>query len=129
MLDEGYREYISGVACPDSVAHVRAGRPLFVLRIFSKIYGLAGLRVGYGFALPELIRRVHEQRLPFHLSSVALAGAVAALDDEEHVVRSRELVASMRPLLYWGLADLNVDLIESHATFICFALGVDPQAL
>lgn len=89
VLDEAYAEYVESPEYPASIEYVREGRPVIVLRTFSKIYGLAGLRVGYGMARPDIIRAVEQVREPFNVNSLAQAGALAALGDTDHLDRSR----------------------------------------
>jgi histidinol-phosphate aminotransferase len=129
VLDEAYQEYVTDADRSGSLEHVREGRPLLVVRSFSKIYGLAGLRVGYGCAPVGLAGRIRRLSPPFHPSSVKLAGALAALDDLDHVAYSRALVDTERPFLYRGLAKLGLSFVTSAANFVCFDPQTDPQAL
>jgi histidinol-phosphate aminotransferase len=89
VLDEAYYEYVDDPAYPQSLDYVREGRNVVVLRTFSKIYALAGLRVGYGIARPEIIQALHQVREPFNVNSLAQAAAIASLEDPEQVLRSR----------------------------------------
>ena len=91
VLDEAYFEFARGVpGFPDGMEYLRAGRPVCVVRTFSKAYGLAGLRVGYA-AVPEDIARLIERvRQPFNVNHVSQAAALAALDDEEFVEKTLE---------------------------------------
>ncbi|MCA1658801.1 MAG: histidinol-phosphate transaminase, partial [Verrucomicrobiaceae bacterium] len=82
VFDEAYYEYVD--APPDTLQYVQQGRYVIVLRTFSKIAGLAGLRIGYGIAPRELISMLHKTRQPFNVNSLAQIAALAALDDEEH---------------------------------------------
>jgi len=91
---------------------------LVILRTFSKIYGLAGLRLGYAFARPELVTFLDRVRAPFNVNVVAQAAGAAALDDEEHVRLSRELVRVERPFLEDGLRALGATVVPSQANFL-----------
>ncbi len=90
VLDEAYYEYVQRRDYSHSVDYVRAGRNILVLRTFSKVHGLAGMRLGYGMGHRELIECLHRIRSPFNASSLAQAAGMAALDDHEHVARSIE---------------------------------------
>jgi len=92
VLDEAYVELLPPEEQPDSMRYVREGLPVCVLRTFSKAYGLAGLRLGYAVASKSLIRHLEHLRQPFNVNAMAHAGALAALDDEEHVQKTRAMV-------------------------------------
>ena len=94
VLDEAYFEFLDDP--PDTLRHVRDGRDVVVLRTFSKIHGLASLRVGYGIARPELIDVLQKTRQPFNVNGIAQIGALAALEDEEHLRKTKRLVDSGR---------------------------------
>ena len=86
VLDEAYYEFAAGVPdLPNSLDYVREGRNVIGLRTFSKAYGLAGIRVGFGFATPELVDAYHRAREPFNVNCLAQAAAVAALEDTDHL--------------------------------------------
>lgn len=128
VFDEAYREYASAPDFPDLVSHIRRGRKnVIVLRTFSKIYGLAGLRVGYGIADPEVIGWIHRTREPFNVNFLAQVAAVAALDDEEHVERSRAMVWEGRDYLYRGLAALQLEYEPTQANFILVNVRQDAR--
>ncbi len=119
VLDEAYYEYVTSSEYPDSIPdYVKKGRNVIAMRTFSKIYGLAGLRVGYLVAKPELAQAIERVRPPFNVGSLAQAAAIAALEDTEHVERSRSLNESEKQFLYSRLTALGVDYLESHANFI-----------
>lgn len=90
VLDQAYQEYLCSRDYPDGLADLKAGRNVVVLRTFSKIYGLAGLRIGYGIGSPEVIATLNRVRSPFNTSSLAQAAALATLDDEEWVRDTRD---------------------------------------
>src|SRR5574341_965501 len=91
VFDEAYYEYVRNCEFPDSLAYVLRGRNAVVLRTFSKIYGLAGLRIGYGLTTQEIAGYLNRVRPPFNTNSLAQCAALAALGEEEHVTRSRTL--------------------------------------
>ncbi|MCZ7575121.1 MAG: histidinol-phosphate transaminase [Ardenticatenaceae bacterium] len=129
VLDEAYREYASADDQPDSLRYINEGRDVIAVRSFSKIYGLAGLRVGYGIARPEIAQYLRRLHLPFHMGTLALAGAVAALGDTDFVARSVRLVATEREFLYQGFAELDISYLPSQTNFIAFDPTVDTQVL
>ena len=94
------------------------GRPVLCTRTFSKIYGLAGLRVGYGYTRPDIAALLHRARQPFNISSVAQVAALAALDDDEFVRRSRETNRAGMSQLAAGFRALGLATVPSAANFI-----------
>jgi len=90
VLDQAYQEYVDRPDFPDGLDDLKAGRNVIVLRTFSKIYGLAGIRIGYGLADPEVIATLNRVRSPFNTSALAQAAALGALDDAAWAQRSRE---------------------------------------
>ena len=118
VLDEAYAEYVDAPGYQDSLALRRKYPNLVVLRTFSKIYGLAGLRVGYGLARPDVVEYLDRVRAPFNVNHVAQAAAAAALSDVEHVARGRALVLEQRPLLAAGLAELGATVVPSQGNFV-----------
>jgi len=118
VLDEAYIEFLDNAA--DLVATVRSGtRPnLLLMRTFSKIFGLAGLRIGYGIAHPDLIATFEKVRQPFNINSIAQAGALAALDDSAHVKRTRENNVRGLKLFDREFRELGLENIPSAANFI-----------
>lgn len=123
VLDEAYREYVDAPDPLDSLAFIRAGRRVISLRTFSKMYGLAGVRLGYAIADPHLIACVNQVREPFNANAVAQAAATAALDDAEFVLRVRELNAAGRVQYYEGLARLGVPVVATQANFVLARVG------
>lgn len=122
-LDEAYYEFVTDDSFPDSVKYVREGRPVLVLRTFSKIYGLAGLRVGYGVASPELIKYMDRVRQPFNVNSLAQAAAIAALDDTLHVERSRECNTEGIRFMTGELTSLGYVCVPTQANFLLVKVG------
>ena len=122
-MDEAYVEYIEREDFPDCLAAVRAGRRVVVCRTFSKIYGLAGLRVGYAVAPEPLAAAINQVRPPFNVSRIAQAAALAALDDEAHVQASREANRAGLAQLTAGLEALGVGYVPSVANFLLVEVG------
>ncbi|MBB4200085.1 histidinol-phosphate aminotransferase [Rhodoblastus sphagnicola] len=123
-LDEAYCDYADRQDFPDSLEAVRSGRPLVVVRTFSKAFGLAGLRIGYAVAPPALARRIDSFRQRFNTSSIAQAAALAALDDRDHVARSAALNVSAREKLCAGIAELGLAFVKnSEANFVMIDVG------
>jgi histidinol-phosphate aminotransferase len=129
VLDEAYYEYAAGPDYPDSLGYVRNGRRVVALRTFSKAYGLAGLRIGYGVAPPELVDLMNRVRQPFNTGSLSQAAALAALGDDEHVRRTVELNEEGKRYLYGELDRLGVRYYPTHANFIYMETGRDARGL
>ncbi|RMH31425.1 MAG: histidinol-phosphate transaminase [Nitrospirae bacterium] len=125
VCDEAYYEYVCDPRYPESVHYVKQQRPVVVLRTFSKIYGLAGLRVGYGIAAPEIIDYLNRVRPPFNVNTLAQQAALAALQDEEHVRVSRALNESERSRVDRALRDLGLSPVPSQANFLYFDMHGD----
>jgi histidinol-phosphate aminotransferase len=122
VMDEAYIEFMEEPA--DLLPLVREGRPnLLMMRTFSKIFGLAGLRIGYGIASPELIAGLERTRQPFNINSIAQAGALAALEDTEHVRKTRANNAEGMRQVSRGLGELGVEYIPSAGNFILARVG------
>jgi len=118
ILDEAYFEYVEDPEYPNGLDYLRRGHRVAVLRTFSKVYALAGLRVGYGFFPEDLAGLVHRVRLPFNVTSVAQAAARASLEDAEQVPRSRELVRNGIEYFQRELPPLGLQLTPSWANFV-----------
>ncbi len=129
VLDEAYREYVEGfVDYPETLSLVREGAPLVILRTFSKIYGLAGLRIGYAIAPRWVVREVHKVRSPFNTNSLAQIGALAALEDQDHLERSRKLNREGLKILHDGLSQLGFRVTPSVANFVLVEVGQPARA-
>ncbi|MCW5983316.1 MAG: histidinol-phosphate transaminase [Bryobacteraceae bacterium] len=127
ILDEAYFEYAKdNPRYPDSM-HYRYDN-VITLRTFSKVYGLAGARVGYGFAHEELIANLLKVKLPFEPSAPAQAAGIGSLADKEFVHRSLELNARGLRLLTAGLTELGLDVAPSEANFVMAALPDETEA-
>lgn len=124
VLDEAYYDYASyfaaqrGVEYSHSLDYVRDGRPVVVLRTFSKAHGLAGLRVGYGFGPAELLGYFHRLKPPFMVSSVAEAAALAALADAEHIEKSVRSNSEGAELLMREVSSLGIRVVPTWANFL-----------
>lgn len=125
VIDEAYYEYVTAPDFPDGMAALRSRPRVVVLRTFSKVFGLAALRVGYGVMDPTLARYLHAVRQPFNVSGVAQAAARAALDDADHLERSQRLVQTELPFLSTELERLGLAPIPSQANFLCVRCPFD----
>jgi histidinol-phosphate aminotransferase len=129
VIDEAYWEYADPEPLPDTLAYIREGRNVMSVRTFAKVYGLAGLRLGYGIAYEELAQYLRRLRMPFHINAVTMRGAIAALDDREHVEKSVRHNRVEREFLYAGLDDLELPYARSQTNFIIVRPGYDPQLI
>jgi histidinol-phosphate aminotransferase len=129
VLDEAYIHYAVSMELRDSVDAYRKRQNLLILRTFSKVYGLAGLRIGYGIGRPELVAAMNKLRTPFNTSGVAQAAALAALDDKEHVKRCIETNAFERNRLHDGLTKLGLSPVPSEANFVFMVLGPEAKTI
>jgi len=118
VLDEAYNEYLPPAIRFDTVLWLRRFPNLIIVRTFSKIYGLAGLRVGFGLMQPAIAELLNRVRHPFNVNSVALAGAQAALDDHEFVQRSGRMNREGMAQLLAGFQSLGLQHIPSYANFV-----------
>jgi histidinol-phosphate aminotransferase len=118
VFDEAYFEFVDDPRFANGMKYFRQGKLAAILRTFSKIYSLAGCRVGYGVAPEFLVSAVNKIREPFNVNRVAQAGAIASLDDKEEVRRRIEINAEGREYLYKELEKLEVDVVPTQANFI-----------
>ena len=123
VLDEAYHEYLPDGSQYDSVGWLGRFPNLVVTRTFSKVYGLAGLRVGYAFAAAGVADLMNRVRQPFNVNSVALAAAVAALEDGDFVRKSRELNRAGMRQVTEGLQRLGLEYIPSWGNFVSFKVA------
>jgi histidinol-phosphate aminotransferase len=124
VVDEAYYEYVSDGERPRTLEAIRGGREnLIVLRSFSKVYGLAGLRVGYMLAHEKVIDYMERARPPFNVNSLAQVAALAALGDEEHVRRSVEANQAAKAFFCRALDALGVPYTPSHTNFLAVDVG------
>jgi histidinol-phosphate aminotransferase len=129
VLDEAYIHYAESMGPGKSVELFRGRKNLLILRTFSKVYGLAGIRVGYGIGKPAIVTAMNKLRTPFNVSGSAQAGALAALDDEEHVRRSVDTNWIERKRLEEGLANLGLQPVKSETNFVFINVGSDAKAI
>jgi histidinol-phosphate aminotransferase len=130
VFDEAYYEYVTRDDYPQTIKYVNEGRNVIVCRTFSKIYGLAGLRVGYGIAKPELVEVMNKVRQPFNVSMVAQSAAIASLKDRDHVEKSIKVNIEGKEYLYDELKKIGLDYVPSEANFILVHLdSPGPQVM
>lgn len=135
VLDEAYYEFAAEFATrrkveySRSLAYVKQGASVVILRTFSKAHGLAGLRVGYGLGPAELVAYCARMRSTFSVSSVAHAAALAALEDKNHIVRTIENNAEQAQILGVGLSEIGILVIPTWANFLFCNLDRDAAAL
>lgn len=118
VLDEAYYEYVYDDNYPESLPLLKEYDNLIILRTFSKMYGLASLRVGYGIAHPQIIDYINRVRGPFNVTTGAQEGALAALSDEEFVKNTFEANKAVKEYTYKKLDELGIDYIEGHGNFL-----------
>jgi histidinol-phosphate aminotransferase len=121
VFDEAYFEFLDDP--PDTLRFIRAGRNVVTLRTFSKIHGLAGVRIGYAIAPPEIAEVLHKTRQPFNVNSVAQAGAIAALSDEAHLRDTKRIVDEGRAYLQERFADMQIQFVPATANFVMVNVG------
>ncbi|WP_027085988.1 histidinol-phosphate transaminase [Cohnella panacarvi] len=127
VYDSAYSHFVTEGDYSDGMEFVKAGYPVIVLQTFSKIYGLAGIRVGFGVASPSIIRAVLQVKEPFNVNALAQAAAAAAIEDENHVLKSRRLVEEERLRLYRGFEELGLSYTPSMSNFILVHLGEEAE--
>jgi histidinol-phosphate aminotransferase len=123
VMDEAYIEFLNDTV--DLIPFIRRGlKPnLLLMRTFSKIYGLAGLRLGYGIAQSELIAALEKIRQPFNTNSLIQAGAIAALDDDEHIQRTKNNNRQGLGFLEHHFQQMRLEFIPSAANFVLVKVG------
>jgi histidinol-phosphate aminotransferase len=126
VLDEAYNEYLPPALRFDTLAWVKKYSNVLVTRTFSKIYGLAGLRIGYGVGSSEVVDLLNRVRQPFNVNNLALAAAAAALDDTDFLNASYALNQAGMAQIVAGLDKLGLSYIPSSGNFIAFDVGHCP---
>jgi histidinol-phosphate aminotransferase len=121
VFDEAYFEFLDDP--PDTLQYVREGRNVLVLRTFSKIHGLAGLRIGYGVATADLIEILHKTRQPFNVNSIAQAGALAALEDDAHLRETKRVIDEGRAYLQEQFSEMQIPFVPAVANFVMVNVG------
>jgi histidinol-phosphate aminotransferase len=123
VMDEAYIEFLDDAVDLVSLVRLGARQNLLLMRTFSKIFGLAGLRLGYGIGHPDLVAALEKIRQPFNINSIAQAGAHAALDDDEHIRKTRANNTLGLEFFYRAFRDLELEYIPSSANFILVHVG------
>jgi histidinol-phosphate aminotransferase len=118
VVDEAYAEFVESKEFPDTIKQVKAGKNVVVLRTFSKYYGLAGLRIGYGVARPEILKPMFRTKMPFNVNRLAQAGALAALDDKEFLAKTYQNNVEGKKYLYAEFEKLGLEHKKTEANFI-----------
>jgi histidinol-phosphate aminotransferase len=121
IFDEAYYEFLDNP--PDVLKFVRDERNVVIMRTFSKIQGLAGLRIGYGLASRQIAEVLQKTRQPFNVNAIAQAGALAGIQDEEHMRRTRELTHEGRDFLQSEFSAMNLEFVPSAANFVLLRVG------
>lgn len=127
VLDEAYLEFVRDPAGPDSLDYVKAGRPVVGLRTFSKAYGLAGLRIGYGLMAVEVAGVLNRVRQPFNVSLPAQAAAAAALEDAEFLKDTLQVVHQGVDYLHAALNELGLECRPTQSNFLMFRVPGDAR--
>ncbi|MBI5050305.1 MAG: histidinol-phosphate transaminase [Nitrospirae bacterium] len=118
VIDEAYYEYVTSSEYADSMKYFREGRDILILRTFSKIYGLAGLRIGYGITKASIITEMNKVRQPFNVNSIAQKAAFASLSDERHLARVKKINEQGKKYLYKKLKAMRLDYVPTETNFI-----------
>jgi len=123
VIDEAYVEFVRDTSSLNSMKYMASDNRIVILRTFSKAYGLAGLRVGYGLMAEEIGRLLHKIRQPFNVNSVAQAAALAALDDREFFAGTLKLVHEGLDFMYAALDRMGISYLPSQANFFLIRVG------
>jgi histidinol-phosphate aminotransferase len=118
LLDEAYIDFVEDPDCPNGLNYINTEKNLIVFRTFSKAYGLAGLRIGFGLARPELVDYINRVRQPFNVNSLAQAGALGALKDQTFYEKTRSLVRAGKKVIESGLTGMGLFFVPSQTNFI-----------
>ncbi len=129
VFDEAYYEYAEGENFPQTVEYVKEGRNVIVLRTFSKLYGLAGLRIGYCIAKEEFVKCLQQVKPPFSVNRLAQEAALAALEDEKHKKKSLEINASGKKYLTEKFKEMSVFFIPSETNFLTIDVKRDAKQM
>lgn len=121
VFDEAYFEFLDNP--PDTLRHVRGGKNVVVLRTFSKIHGLASLRIGYGIAHRELVEVLQKTRQPFNVNGIAQTGALAALEDTEHQRATKRVVDLGRTYFHEQFREMKLQFVPAAANFVMVNVG------
>ncbi|PYT68139.1 MAG: histidinol-phosphate transaminase [Acidobacteria bacterium] len=129
VLDEAYIHYAERTDMPQSVELFRLRRNLLILRTFSKVYGMAGMRIGYGIGAAALVAAMNKLRTPFNVSGVAQAAARGALDDHQHVKRCIEANQVERKRIVEEVAKLGLKPVKSETNFVFVEAGPEAKGI
>ena len=129
VFDEAYDEYVSDPEKPDLRPYVLEGRNIVILHTFSKAYGLAGLRVGYGITRPVIAEVLNRVRSPFNVNLPAQAAAAAAIADIAHVARTVALNAEGRNYFYAEFEKMGLPYVPSEGNFVLVDVGPDSRVV
>jgi histidinol-phosphate aminotransferase len=129
VFDEAYYEYINRSDYPDSLRYVREGRSVLILRTFSKMYGMAGLRVGYGIADEDFVNALKKVSPPFSVNRFAQNGAAAALEDVDHFQRTLSINETGKNYLYENFDRMSVFYIPSETNFVTVDIKTDAKKI
>lgn len=121
IFDEAYYEFLHEP--PDTMRYVKEGRNVVIMRTFSKIQGLAGLRIGYGITTPAIAEVLQKCRQPFNTNAIAQAGAIAGLADDEHQQRTRDLNDEGLEYLQGAFEEMGLEYVPSYANFVLVKVG------
>jgi histidinol-phosphate aminotransferase len=124
-VDEAYFEYVTHADYPDSLDYLEGNKNIIALRTFSKIYGLAGLRIGYGITTAEIAELLNKVRQPFNTNTLGQIGALAALSDHKHVDKSVAVNNEGKQFLYQAFRRLGMAFFPTEANFIMFETQLD----
>jgi histidinol-phosphate aminotransferase len=127
VLDEAYGDFVEEAFCPNGLDYIKEEKQVIVLRTFSKVYGLAGLRIGYALGREDLVDCLYQVRDPFPVHRLAQVAAVAALDDEDHAIRSIQSVYEGRKYLYKELDRVGLFYVPTQANFIFIDFEKDSE--
>ncbi len=129
VMDEAYIEFADKSQCVSGVEYLANRVPVIVLRTFSKLYGLAGIRIGYGIMSEELAMVLHRVRQPFNVNSLAQAAAIAAIDDADYLIKTKTVIREGLDYLYGALDKLRVAYFPTQANFFLIDVKQDADEI
>ena len=129
VSDEAYCQFVDDTDFPDTRRYIHAERNLLQLFSFSKVFGLAGLRLGYGVARPEIAEYLARLKRPFHLGRLTVAAGLTAVADQEHVQKTIQTIISGRGWLTKQLQELGIQVTPSQGNFLLLAAGIPAETL
>jgi histidinol-phosphate aminotransferase len=128
VFDAAYWHYATAEDYTNGMKYIALNYPIIVLQTFSKIYGLAGIRVGFGAARKDIIQSILKVKEPFNVNALAQVAALAAFTDDMHMIRSKMLNTKGRKQLYQGFSEMNLHYIESMSNFVLVKIGPNAEA-